>query len=238
MPAAPAFFILSALSLANSHLDGKKRNLWISLILLLNLSLVTALLWGLGQYPDLWRSVWLMTATIAVCTMLCVFLTVVRKPLASLVIYPLSVFAGIYVFLYDVLPQRNWWESRELAAAVNSSLTNNHKLLLYNIYDFGMVFYTNGRVELTPEGYFPKIENAPSLYNYVRQKKEAFVVVGNEELSWIDPILCPACNSSHLTKQYSRFGMGASSSNGGYESLPVYKGSGCGCTPSSCGCKN
>lgn len=53
-----------------------------------------------------------------------------------------------------------------------------------------------------------------------------------------DYVFCPSCNSDQLTKQFSRFGMTASSPNGGYESLPVYKGGGCGCTPSSCGCKN
>ena len=47
---------------------------------------------------------------------------------------------------------------------------------------------------------------------------------------------CPSCSSEHLSKLYSRFGLGATSDQK-YESLPVYKG-GCGCTPSSCGCKN
>ena len=50
---------------------------------------------------------------------------------------------------------------------------------------------------------------------------------------------CPACSSDHIVKQYSRFGMASSGDGGGYESLPLYKGGGgCGCTPSTCGCKN
>jgi putative FmdB family regulatory protein len=53
-----------------------------------------------------------------------------------------------------------------------------------------------------------------------------------------EDVKCPGCNSAHLSKQYSRFGMGKGASNGAGESLPLYKGGGCGCTPSSCGCKN
>jgi putative FmdB family regulatory protein len=74
------------------------------------------------------------------------------------------------------------------------------------------------------------------IYEYVCEEcKHNFEkLVGRE-----DSVLCPACSSDHLTKQYSRFRMGVSSSEGGgFEALPVYKGGGCGCTPSSCGCKN
>jgi putative FmdB family regulatory protein len=58
-------------------------------------------------------------------------------------------------------------------------------------------------------------------------------LVGREE-----QIECPVCHSQQVVKQYSRFGMAGSSSKGTYESLPLYKGGGCGCTASSCGCKN
>lgn len=52
-----------------------------------------------------------------------------------------------------------------------------------------------------------------------------------------EKVECPMCHSDHLAKQYSRFGMNGGASNK-YESLPQYKGGGCGCTPSTCGCKN
>lgn len=53
-----------------------------------------------------------------------------------------------------------------------------------------------------------------------------------------EKVECPQCHGEHLSKQYSRFGM--SHSSGAYDSLPLYKGGGggCGCTPSTCGCKN
>jgi putative FmdB family regulatory protein len=51
-----------------------------------------------------------------------------------------------------------------------------------------------------------------------------------------EKVECPCCHGDHLSKQYSTFGM----SNGSGKSLPIYNGGGggCGCTPSSCGCKN
>lgn len=52
-----------------------------------------------------------------------------------------------------------------------------------------------------------------------------------------EKVECPSCHGEHLMKQFSRFGMGGSSEK--YDSLPLYKGGGgCGCTPSTCGCKN
>ena len=73
------------------------------------------------------------------------------------------------------------------------------------------------------------------IYEYICEECENSFekLVGRE-----DHVVCPACSSPHLTKQYSRFGMGSDSSAKFGESLPLYKGGGCGCTPSSCSCKN
>jgi len=73
------------------------------------------------------------------------------------------------------------------------------------------------------------------IYEYVCEDcKESFeaLVIQQEEVK------CPGCNGAHLSKQYSRFGTGKGASSGSNESLPLYKGGGCGCTPSTCGCKN
>ncbi len=65
--------------------------------------------------------------------------------------------------------------------------------------------------------------------------KESFEKLVNRD----DEVSCPKCQGPHLSKQYSRFGMGKGEGASKYESLPVYNsGGGCGCTPSTCGCKN
>ena len=73
------------------------------------------------------------------------------------------------------------------------------------------------------------------IFEYVCEEcSGSFELLVNRE----EEVNCPTCNGTHLAKQYSRFGMGRGVSGGGYESLPLYKGGGCGCTPSNCGCKN
>ena len=51
-----------------------------------------------------------------------------------------------------------------------------------------------------------------------------------------ESVRCPACEGEHLEKQFSRFGMGATSS--AYPSLPMYKSGGSCCHSGGCGCKN
>lgn len=72
------------------------------------------------------------------------------------------------------------------------------------------------------------------IFEYVCEEcNEAFEMLVSRD----EDVECPACSSDHLSKLYSRFGMGSASSTQKYEALPMYKG-GCGCTPSTCGCKN
>ena len=73
------------------------------------------------------------------------------------------------------------------------------------------------------------------IYEYICEScRKPFekLVVGEEA------VFCPNCDSGTISKQYSRFGMAGSTTKSNYDSLPIYKGGGCGCTPSTCGCKN
>ncbi|PWT90500.1 MAG: hypothetical protein C5B54_07020 [Acidobacteria bacterium] len=73
------------------------------------------------------------------------------------------------------------------------------------------------------------------IYEYLCEEcQEAFEKLVNKG----EEVDCPKCHGAHIVKQYSRFGFASASSESKYDSLPQYKGGGCGCTPSSCGCKN
>jgi 4-amino-4-deoxy-L-arabinose transferase-like glycosyltransferase len=185
LPAAPAFFILSGLAVEKFLTNGSKTKRWNLLIFVLNLVLIVALLARFPQYAKQHQSIWLMGIAIAICTIISILLSSSKKS-AKLIVYSMIPFLGIFLFIHDFLPESNWIESKELAHAIQPSLTGQRKLLLYNNYDFGVVFYTKGRVDLTPQGYFLNITQAQQLYDYVRQKKEAFVLIGNEELPWIE----------------------------------------------------
>lgn len=186
LPGMPAFFVLSGLSIADFLKSTTTKIRWIVLILALNAAVVIGLA---TQFPDYLReysSVRILAGTIAICTILSSILCLANKKVASLLVYPLPIFLALFFFVQDFLPKSGWEESKTLALALEPALPKDRKLLLYNIYAFDMVFYTNGRVELTPDGYFLKVEDAQQLYNFLRQKRQAFVLVGNDELLWIE----------------------------------------------------
>jgi 4-amino-4-deoxy-L-arabinose transferase-like glycosyltransferase len=186
LPAAPAFFVWAGMSVANFLEGPSGKTRWILLILAWNAAIIAAAWMEFPQYFQDHPSVRLFAIVIVACTMLSVFFTILGRRVAALILYALPVFVSLFLFVHVFLPESGWNQSKELARQANELLANKKKLLLYNIYAFDMVFYTNGRVELTPLGYFLKVENAQQLYDYVREKKTAYVLVGNEELSWID----------------------------------------------------
>ncbi len=186
LPAAPAFFVLSGFSMMDFLENGKKGARWIILILILNLVVTAGLLLEFQNYKQYLQGAGIMLAVIAGCVLLSTIFCLKKKYTAALVAYSLIVFAAIYLFVWDFVPKSEWAESKKLALGVNPLLRGNRKLLLYNIYSFDMVFYTNGRVALTPSGYFVDVHNAHQLYEYVKQNKETFVLVGNEELPWME----------------------------------------------------
>lgn len=186
LPGIPAFFVLSGLSIGDFLKRAGSKIKWIVLILTLNVAVLAGLATQFPDYVREYGSIRMLAGAIAGCTILSSLLCLANKKVASLLVYPLPLFLALYFFVQDFLPKSGWGESKILALALEPALPRDQKLLLYNIYAFDMVFYTHGRVELTPEGYFLKVEDAQQLYNFVRQKKQAFVLVGNEELLWIE----------------------------------------------------
>jgi 4-amino-4-deoxy-L-arabinose transferase-like glycosyltransferase len=185
LPGMPAFIILSSFPLSEFLDGGKKGRYWLVLISALNFLVIAALLLAFPRYAPEFRKLWLVIGIIVLGVMISAIFYFIRKYAASLAAYAAIMFAATLLFIYAFFPQSGWNETRELARRADPYLTADKKLLLYNIYDFGMVFYTNSHVELNPLGYFIDIRTAPRLYEYVRENKQALVMVGNEELPWI-----------------------------------------------------
>jgi 4-amino-4-deoxy-L-arabinose transferase-like glycosyltransferase len=186
LPATPAFAILAALALADfseKELPQARQILWT--FAPLNLLAISALL-VMAMHNSILEPALLFTAgVIAVIGCAALASALLRRWRTAVLVYACAPLL-IMVFAVHRLPGLlSLNESRRLAGSVQEELTGNRKLLLYNIYDFSLVYYTNARVELTPEGYFPDITDYRRLYKYLQQKREAFVVVGNEELDWI-----------------------------------------------------
>jgi len=92
---------------------------------------------------------------------------------------------AILVILYGIYPATNFNETRTLCRAVEPELDSNHKIAVYNIYDFSLVYYTNAKVELDDKGYFIDLKNPTELYRYLQNKDRGYIIAHNEDLVWM-----------------------------------------------------
>lgn len=93
--------------------------------------------------------------------------------------------SAILIILYAIYPATDFNETRTLCRAVASELDSNHKIVVYNIYDFSLVYYTNAKVELDDKGYFIGLKNPTDLYRYLQNKDRGYIVAYNEDLVWM-----------------------------------------------------
>lgn len=92
---------------------------------------------------------------------------------------------GVFIILYAIYPATDFNETRTLCRAIEPELDSNHKIVVYNIYDFSLVFYTNAKVELDEKGYFIDLKNPTELYRYLRNKDRGYIIAYNEDLVWM-----------------------------------------------------
>ena len=182
LPAIPGFAILAGLALSN--LQKPFRLVWLSF--LLQLCLIIALFWGAQKYSVPMKPLFVMMGILATLTILSTFLLIQKKKIAAGICYVLILFSSMVLFQYAIFPQLPWSDSKMLSLDWIRQTEKTRKLVPYNVYDFGPVFYTNGRIELNPQGYPLILTNASQLYRYMKQQGEAHVFAGNEELDWIE----------------------------------------------------
>jgi 4-amino-4-deoxy-L-arabinose transferase-like glycosyltransferase len=186
LPAAPAFAILGAIALRNFlKLETRPYRAFILTFAGTNGIIIISLFIGSIKFPYLKNPLLFMAGAIAFITLASSILIVRGRAVLAAAIYVLIPVAAILITVHQVYPAMNWSESKQLSAQISPALSEGKKLALYNIYDFSYLFYTNAQVETTPEGYFYPLTNYPQLYRYLFRKKEVLVLVGNEELYWI-----------------------------------------------------
>jgi 4-amino-4-deoxy-L-arabinose transferase-like glycosyltransferase len=182
LPVVPAFALLAGLSLSGAL------NRWRLAILcaVLQAILIAAIFWGSRKYSVPIEQLGVMIAMIALLTAISTFLFFRKQFTGAWITYVLILGAGMILFVRVIFPQLAWSDSKTLSVQWMKQHPGNHKLLPYNVYDFGPVFYTNGRMELDPKGY-PKIAtNASQLHRYMLQQGEAHVYTGNDDLDWME----------------------------------------------------
>src|SRR5207253_2208871 len=108
-----------------------------------------------------------------------------RRLVWALSTYSLTVFFALVTFVFIMFPQIKWTESMRLSLAIKPRLTEKHKLLEYDLADYTPLFYANGLVDLTPEGYLHILTVPQQLYRYLLRQKEASVLVDDSDLEWM-----------------------------------------------------
>lgn len=181
LPVVPGFAILTGLALAGMQ----KRWRLPLLCMALQALLIAAFFWGARKYgvpmePLIW-----MIVVIVVLVGLSLFLYFHKKWSAAWISYVFILAAGMLVFVYTIFPRLAWSDSKTLSVQWSEENPGQRKLVPYNVYDFGPLFYTSGRLELDPQGYPQILTNAPQLHRYLIQNGEAHVFTGNEDLEWM-----------------------------------------------------
>jgi 4-amino-4-deoxy-L-arabinose transferase-like glycosyltransferase len=186
LPAIPAYAMLCALSIVDFfRRPSATRKKPILILILLNLVFIPALLIGGAARPALHFPIVVMSTCVVVITFLTGVLITKKQFANALSMYALLAVTAAVLTVQEAPARLHWYESKLLSSQIQPVLSRGVKLALYNVYDFSFVFYTNGRVDLTPKGYFIPLRNYVDLHRYVTAKGEALVLVGNEELTWM-----------------------------------------------------
>jgi 4-amino-4-deoxy-L-arabinose transferase-like glycosyltransferase len=180
LPAIPGFAIWAGLAFSNL-----KKTRVIPAALGLNLILAAFLVWIAPRYSVPTSVVYWLFAVIAILITASALFFHLRKWTAALLIYSQIPVAAMIIFLISIFPHLPWSDSKELSLRWIQKSPGNARLVPYNIYDFAPAFYTNGRLDLNPQGYPNIITNASELHRYLIRAGQAHVLVGNEELQWM-----------------------------------------------------
>lgn len=182
LPLMPAFAILAGLSLYDLPRHWRRP---LVLFGALQSLMVAALFLSAGSFPLPSGPIYLAAASVALLTALGIYFFLKQKWTHALCANALIPIVAVMIALFGIYPETTWNESRDLAAAVRPELSRQRKLLLYHVYNFSLVFYTNSMVELTADGYFPSMKNDQDLFRYIERHGEGYVVIGTEELEWM-----------------------------------------------------
>jgi hypothetical protein len=131
------------------------------------------------------NSVLTFVVAVEIISAITVVFALMGKLVTAVCVHSLLPLAGMIVFFYLVLPQIHWGESKTLSLAISPQLIGNHKLVQYDMGDYAPLFYTDGRVEMIPDGHLYILSEPEQLYRYLSRKKSAYVLLDNSDLEWI-----------------------------------------------------
>lgn len=183
LPLMPAFAMIAGLSLYDAFRFPRRA----SILFVVVHSLVVATLFVATKKLPVAASPEVLIAIAGVALLAAAAVWLLRRNRLSPALAANALIPCVLVFLalFWFYPKSDLDETRNLAAAVRPELGKSGRLLLYNVYDFPMVFYTNAHVVLTYNGYFVNVKTPHDLFFYLKHHGESHVMVRNEDLAWI-----------------------------------------------------
>jgi 4-amino-4-deoxy-L-arabinose transferase-like glycosyltransferase len=184
LPLAPPLAVIAALLVHSAWNHGKKRRI-IVLFSILHAVVAAGIFFLLKDFEIPHESfAAIATVVILIGTFSALFFY--HGKFWPAVITQATILAiGILIILFAIYPATDANETRTLCRAVKGQLDSNHKIAVYNIYDFSLVFYANAKVELDEKGYFIDLKDPTALYRYLQNKDRGYIIAYNEDLVWM-----------------------------------------------------
>jgi 4-amino-4-deoxy-L-arabinose transferase-like glycosyltransferase len=184
LPLAPPLAVMSALSIQDAWEHGKKMRI-IAIFSILHALVAAGILFLLKDFAIPHEPLAVIALVIIMIGTFSGLFFYHHKFWPAVITQATIPAFGILIILYAIYPATDFNETRTLCRAVEPELDANHKIAVYNIYDFSLVFYSNAKVELDEKGYFIDLKNPTELYRYLQNKDRGYIVAYNEDLVWM-----------------------------------------------------
>lgn len=184
LPLAPPLAAIAALLLLNAWKHGKRMRI-IAIFSTIHFLVAGGIIFILKNFAIPHESFSYIASLIILIAMFSGLLFYHQKFWPAIITQAIILPIGILIILYAIYPATEFNETRTLSRAVAPELDSNHKIAVYNIYDFSLVYYTNAKVELDAKGYFIDLKNPTDLYRYLQNKDRGYIITHNEDLVWM-----------------------------------------------------
>jgi 4-amino-4-deoxy-L-arabinose transferase-like glycosyltransferase len=184
LPLVPPLAVIAALSLHNAWKHGKTMRIIVTFSII-HIVVSGGIIFLLKHSEISRQSFSFMLCVIIIITILPGLFFYCKKFWQAVITQSTIMAIAILIVLYAIYPASNFNETRTLCKAVDSELNSDHKLAVYNIYDFSFVFYANAKVELDEKGYFLKLKNASELCRYLQNRDRGYIIADNEDVVWM-----------------------------------------------------
>jgi 4-amino-4-deoxy-L-arabinose transferase-like glycosyltransferase len=184
LPLAPPLAVISALLLLNAWKHGKRIRIIVTFSII-HILVAGGIIFLLKDFEIPHESFSEIASVIVVIAIVSGLFFYHQKFWLAIITQTTIPAIGILIILYAIYPATDFNETRILCRTADPELGSNHKVAVYNIYDFSLVFYTNAKVELDDKGYFVNLKNVTDLYRYLQNKDRGYIIAYNEDLTWM-----------------------------------------------------